>query len=52
MTSAFGAGQIAGPLLVSALAGRANAFSVALACAALTLAAGALLLLRIERTTG
>jgi hypothetical protein len=37
---------------VSALAGRANAFSVALACAALTLAAGALLLLRIERTTG
>jgi MFS family permease len=52
MTSAFAAGQIAGPLLVSALAGRANAFSVALACAALTLAAGALLLLRIERTTG
>ena len=51
MTSAFAAGQIAGPLLVSALAGRANAFSVALACAATTLAAGALLLLP-ERTTG
>jgi hypothetical protein len=49
MTSAFAAGQVAGPLMVSALAG--NGFSIALACAAITLAAGALLLFRTERGT-
>ena len=50
MTSAFAAGQVAGPLMVSALAGDANGFSIALACAATALAAGALLLVPIERT--
>jgi hypothetical protein len=41
MTAAFALGQIAGPLLVSALAGLRGGFSVALAFAAVLLAASA-----------
>ena len=41
MTAAFALGQIAGPLLVSGLAGRRGGFSIALALAGLLLAASA-----------
>ncbi|HEY6821508.1 MAG TPA: YbfB/YjiJ family MFS transporter [Burkholderiales bacterium] len=44
MTSAFAAGQIAGPLLVAALAPRQGGFSLALATAALPLLAAAWLI--------
>ena len=46
MTSAFAAGQIAGPLLVSATASRGSGYGIALASAALLLlASGAILFL-------
>jgi hypothetical protein len=44
MTSAFAAGQIAGPLVVSALAARARGFEISLALAAALLAASAIAL--------
>lgn len=46
MTSAFALGQIAGPLVVSGLAGTPGGFSLALALAGLLLAASALALMR------
>jgi hypothetical protein len=48
MTAAFAAGQVAGPLLVSFLAGRPHGFAFALATAALALLASALALARKE----
>ncbi len=49
MTAAFAAGQIAGPLVVSALARRPHGFAVALAIAALALLLSAVALAARER---
>ncbi len=49
MTAAFAAGQIAGPLAVSGMAGAGGGFSFALLAASGVLVAGALLLLRPAR---
>jgi predicted MFS family arabinose efflux permease len=49
MTSSFALGQIAGPLLVSALAASGSAYQVALVCAAVLLVASAAILHRLPR---
>ena len=48
MTAAFALGQIAGPLLVSGLAGTRGGFSIALTLASLLLAASAWALRRVR----
>jgi hypothetical protein len=50
MTAAFAAGQIAGPLVVSALARRPHGFATALASAALLLVLSAGTLVKKEST--
>ncbi|HET7365906.1 MAG TPA: YbfB/YjiJ family MFS transporter, partial [Burkholderiales bacterium] len=50
MTAAFAAGQVAGPLVVAALARRPHGFALALAMASALLVLSALALVKRERT--